>query len=81
MQREVSSSTGWGFCGFCEVKRVFFIILSPFLGMVSLGKNTLFLAYFRPRVAQLVSNWDLKPIFFLHFSGEKSGAGGYPGYT
>ena len=44
IQWKALTAIGWGFCGFCEVKRAIFRILRPFLGMMSLGKKYLFLA-------------------------------------
>ena len=40
------TAIGWGFCGFCEVKRAIFRILRLFLGMMSLGKKHLFYSNF-----------------------------------
>ena len=62
--REVLMPLGWGFGGFCEVKRTIFGTLGLCWGMMSLGANTTFLA-FCPCRAPLVFKWAMKPIFVL----------------
>ena len=60
----------WGVGGFCYVERAIFRILGLFLGMMSLGKNYLFLATLKCHSGPPPSPITLIP-FFLNFSTPK----------
>ena len=72
------AAIGWGFCGFCEVKRAIFRILRLFLGMLSLGKEYLFLATLKGHSGPPSSPITLIPVFF-EFVDPKLGGGGVLG--
>ena len=63
IQMKALTAIGWGFCGFCEVKRAIFRILRLFLGMMSLGKKYLFLATLKGHSGPPPSPITLIPFF------------------
>ena len=60
----------WGVGGFCYVERAIFRILGLFWGMMSLGKNYLFLATLKCHSDPPTSPITVKPIF-LRFRTQK----------
>ena len=68
------TAIGWGFCGFCEVKRAISRILRLLLGMMSLRKKYLFLATLKGHSIPPLSPITLIPLF-LSFSTPKKGGG------
>ena len=70
IQWKAMTAIGWGFGGFCEVKRAIFRILGLFLGMMSLGKKYLFLATLKGHSGPPPSPITLIPLF-LNFSTQK----------
>ena len=75
IQWKALTAIGWGFCVFCEVKSAIFRILGLFLGMMSLGKNHLFLATLKGHSGPPPSPITLIPLFF-EFLDPKIGGGG-----